>query len=121
MENLETVISLMLGLTSLVSGLFLWYRSAVTKQYAAERDFQHLKRNYEQNSEVLAELAENIDRLCDSRTALLAQVLQCQQSLDRTKESLIELKTYVLATSNRLEVLAGQIGGDRSAGWYKRE
>lgn len=121
MESLETVISLVLGITSLVSGIFLWHRSSVTKNYAAERDFQHLKRNYEQNSEVLGEVAENVERLCESRNAIQHQLNQTQLSVDRTKESLIEMKAHILAISNRLEGLAAQIGGDRSSGWPKRE
>ena len=45
-KDAATLISLLLGLTSLTTGIILWIRSASIKRYAAERDFQHLQNNY---------------------------------------------------------------------------
>lgn len=53
-----------LGLLTSLAGFLVWYGSSVRKSYAAERDFAHLRRNYEQLAEnqkhMLIEL-QNID------------------------------------------------------------
>ncbi|MEM6837690.1 MAG: hypothetical protein AAF609_12640 [Cyanobacteria bacterium P01_C01_bin.120] len=36
-----------LSLLTGLAGAFAWHTAKTRKQYAAERDFQHLKRNYE--------------------------------------------------------------------------
>ncbi|MEM9815546.1 MAG: hypothetical protein AAF827_03900 [Cyanobacteria bacterium P01_D01_bin.6] len=47
METLS-LISLIVGLVTSIGGGFTWWRAMVRKQYAAERDFGHLKNNYKQ-------------------------------------------------------------------------
>ena len=45
-----TVLGILVSGTSLITGLVgyqAWQRSKTRKEYAAERDFSHLKRNYE--------------------------------------------------------------------------
>lgn len=50
-----------MGLFSFTGGLILWYRGSVEKRYAAERDFKHLQRNYEQLCSGLVDLDEKVD------------------------------------------------------------
>ncbi|NJL42040.1 MAG: hypothetical protein HC833_21820 [Leptolyngbyaceae cyanobacterium RM1_406_9] len=69
------------------------------KAYAAERDFQHIKRNYEQALEAMKEL---------------------QHDVDENTRTLIEVKALVLAISNRFEGLAARIDGN-TGGWGRRE
>lgn len=39
----------------------MWYSGAIQKRYAAQRDYEHLKKNYEQ-------LSANLDRLVRDQT-----------------------------------------------------
>lgn len=53
-----------LGLLTSLAGFLTWYGSSVKKAYAAERDFNHLRRNYEQlaeNQQHMLKMLENID------------------------------------------------------------
>lgn len=51
-----------LGILTSFAGFLAWYTSGVKKSYAAERDFNHLRRNYEQ----LAQNQQAILSLLDS-------------------------------------------------------
>lgn len=64
-ERIVTLISLAMGLASFLGGLILWYRGSVEKRYAAERDFRHLQRNYEQLSGHLLALIKEEDSRYD--------------------------------------------------------
>jgi len=57
--SISTIFGILVALTSLIAGVggaIAWYGASVRKQYAAERDFNHLKRQYES-------LAMNIEQL----------------------------------------------------------
>jgi chromosome segregation ATPase len=71
---------------------------AKVKNYAAERDFAHIKRNYEQALEAMKDL---------------------QHDIDENTRTLIEVKALVLAISNRMEGLAARIDGN-TGGWGRR-
>lgn len=51
--SLETVAAL-IGIITFVGGLIAWYRGAVQKEYASQRDWEHVKNNQKQ-------LATNLD------------------------------------------------------------
>lgn len=68
-------IPLIMGLISFAGGVATWYGAAVKKSYASERDFNHLKRNYESLSANISALVE----LTDDR-------------FDRLDEKLLEMK-----------------------------
>lgn len=121
MENAITIISLLTGLTSLIGGVILWYKSAITKQYAAERDFKHLQRNLEQISGVLTDVCETVDRLEDGRNRLQEQVVQISLLQQSTKDAFIEQKAFIAGISNRIEWIAALLQGERSGGWQRRE
>lgn len=59
-------LSLLLGAATTLSGIIFWYRNAVRKTYAAERDFNHLKRNQEQILNNLEYLLKEQDRRFDT-------------------------------------------------------
>ncbi len=59
------ILALVVSLVTFVGGCLAWYSAAVVKQYAAQRDFQHLTRSYEQLSGAIASLHSDIDRSQD--------------------------------------------------------
>ena len=66
LDILAVVIGIVVSIASLftgVMGAIAWYGAKTRKQYAAERDFGHLKRNYEQ----LAQNVEELWRLMDNQ------------------------------------------------------
>lgn len=74
-----------------------WYSSVVRKQYAAQRDFDHLKRNYEQLSLGQAEIMKEFDK--------------------RTDEIALDLRDL----KNIANGIMLKISTDASIGWGKRE
>lgn len=92
------VIATLLGILSIVAGGVSWYRSSVQKNYAAERDFAHIRRNYEQAQQALNSL---------------------QEDNDRVREILIEMKSLMLAMSNRMEGIAARLDSS-TGGWSRR-
>ena len=65
MDNAATAIALIISISSFFGGLIMWYRGSVEKRYAAERDFNHLKRNYEQLTAHLTTLMQEEDNRFD--------------------------------------------------------
>lgn len=64
LQHIAILFGVLVSACSLITGIvgaIAWYSSKVKKEYAAERDFKHLKRNYEQ----LAVNVENLWRLMD--------------------------------------------------------
>ena len=74
-----------MGLISFVGGFATWSAAAVKKQYAAERDFGHLKKSYD----TLAVNITHLDRLLDQR-------------LDELQRENLELKTLLQGVLIRL-------------------
>ena len=59
LQHIAIIFGALVSLCSLITGVvgaFAWYSSKVKKEYAAERDFKHLKNDYKQ-------LAVNIEQL----------------------------------------------------------
>ena len=67
LNNLITLLTFLgggiAGITGTLLGLARWYASSEKKKYAAERDFQHLKRAQEQLSEGLKLISEEVEIL----------------------------------------------------------
>ena len=72
--NFSFDLSLVMGLGSFLSGILFWYKGSIEKRYAAQRDFGHLKRNYEQLSEGVGQLGEEMDRRLDSIDKRLQEI-----------------------------------------------
>lgn len=73
METLS-LISLIVGLLTSIGGGFTWWRAMVRKQYAAERDFGHLKRNYQQLVKSLDSMYKDGDKRFDRLDLELVEV-----------------------------------------------
>lgn len=82
MDSLDEILEMGLVIISLftgVSGAFVWYRSSIIKGYAAQRDFEHLKRNYQQ----LAASTDNLYRFADdTKDELLRELALIRSKLD---------------------------------------
>ena len=61
------------------------YSNSQQKRYAAERDFQHLKRNQEQIVSNIAHIAEEFDHRFD----------EIDKRLNHIDHALLEIKTYL--------------------------
>lgn len=72
--DLISILSITLGLFSFLGGALLWYKGSVEKRYAAQRDFNHLKNNYQQMSEALAAIAKDMDTRFDSTDDQLKEI-----------------------------------------------
>lgn len=86
MDNIERFLALGLGLMGLLSGVagFLaWQASKVRKQYAAERDFGHLKNSYDQLSKNVEQLWRQNDARFDSVDRQLDKI-EARVNPDRT-------------------------------------
>ncbi len=91
------LILMFVSLASFLSGLIMWYGGKVQKSYAAQRDFEHLKRNYSQLAENQAAIMREFDKRCD----------QIDMALLETKGMINGLQTQVLA--------------EHSQGWRRRD
>lgn len=88
--DINTVIAVagfFLGIGSSLIGLITWYSNSEKKRYAAERDFNHLKRNYEQLTLNLKMVAEEIDDFHNKVMQELVEIkaLAYRQLTDRNK------------------------------------
>ncbi|NEP19609.1 MAG: hypothetical protein F6J97_22415 [Leptolyngbya sp. SIO4C1] len=92
MSETLSLISLLVGLVTSVGGGIAWWRAIVRKQYAAERDFGHLKRNYQQ-------LAQNVN----------AMYKESDQRFDRLDLELVELKGLLAALLARMGASESEI------------
>lgn len=63
--SLETLISLM-SIATFLGGAIAWYSAKIQKGYAAKRDFEHLKRNFEQLSSAQGLIMKELDTRFDS-------------------------------------------------------
>lgn len=61
-------ISLVLGLSTFTAGCIAYWRGSVEKAFAAQRDFQHLKRNQEQIVMALQDIAKEQDEKLNDLT-----------------------------------------------------
>lgn len=68
------------GLCSALGGFAAWYGASVKKQYASERDFKHLLRNYENLSGNVAALSDLIDDRLD-RISLTTIEIKARQDI----------------------------------------
>lgn len=83
--NVSTLISLsgfLLAATTTLAGAILWYVNTEKKKYAAERDFQHLKRNQEQISQGLGDIVQELERHFD----------KVDRRFDQIERDILEIK-----------------------------
>lgn len=66
--GLIPIFAFSLGLLTSLATFYLWLSNSVRKRYAAERDFEHIKRNQEAVTQLLGQLDDDIK---DLRTELI--------------------------------------------------
>ncbi|KAM3102105.1 hypothetical protein ACKFKH_32440 [Phormidesmis sp. 146-20] len=71
-SSLISIATFLAGAGSAVWGMVQWYAGAEKKKYAAERDFQHLRRNQEQMKLAIEHITKEIDLLSDDMKTLTA-------------------------------------------------
>lgn len=90
LQHIAILFGVLVSACSLITGIvgaIAWYSSKVKKEYAAERDFKHLKRNYEQlviNIEQLWRLMDNQfkeqeERLSDQHNQILRELAELKR------------------------------------------
>ena len=84
-EQLIAVLGALLGLMGSIATGFTWYRSAVRKEYAAQRDFNHLKNNYESLSLTVSNIIKEQDDRFDRIDISMART---ESKLDATLQAL---------------------------------
>lgn len=88
--TLSTLVSLTLGLLGFLSGLILWYRGAIEKRYAAERDFGHLKRNQEQMAQALGIIDDELADLIKVVRDVAEQGQEYSRKLEQIDRTIIQ-------------------------------
>jgi hypothetical protein len=73
--------ALAIGVITSVGGGIAWYSAYIRKQYGAERDFQHLRRNYESLAAAINQLSDDLDQRCDKVDSQLLQQTAMLQNL----------------------------------------
>jgi hypothetical protein len=63
MDDWIGLTGLVLGLVSFFGGGLMWYRGSVVKSYAANRAFEHLRRNQEQMGQAIAGIDKAVEEL----------------------------------------------------------
>lgn len=58
-------IGLLLAIASSAAAVLGWYRSVTRNQYAREREYSHITRNLEQQTQAALELLKELDHLGD--------------------------------------------------------
>ncbi|WP_204150826.1 hypothetical protein [Leptolyngbya sp. CCY15150] len=79
--------SILMGLVATISGAIAWYRSTVRKQYASERDFNHIRSS-------IAQLAQGIadqDKFTEEHLSRLSN------RIDTMNSTMTEIKVYLMA------------------------
>ena len=65
LNDFVAIAGFLLGIITAFGGWLAWYASSVKKAYAAERDFNHLKRNYEQLVQNQTEMLRILEELVE--------------------------------------------------------
>lgn len=91
MFHLETIAAL-IGIITFIGGVIAWYRVAIQKEYARQRDWEHIKNNQKQ-------LVENINFIFKEIDQNFERVFQEQDSrFDKVDIQLIEIKSMFYAS-----------------------
>lgn len=67
-------ISLIMGLLSFSGGVIFWFSGQIKRRYGLERDFNHLKRNYEALTGNVATLDKMLDERLDRFELMLVKI-----------------------------------------------
>lgn len=67
-------ITLFISISVFIAGIVSYYGAVVKKQYASERDFNHLKNNYQALAENVATLSDMLDSRLDQISLTIMKV-----------------------------------------------
>ena len=84
-EQAIAILGALLGLVGSIATGVTWYRSAIRKEYAAQRDFNHLKNNYESLSLVVSNIIKEQDERFDK---IDLSLVRTESKLDATLQAL---------------------------------
>ena len=84
-EQAIAILGALLGLMGSIATGVTWYRSAIRKEYAAQRDFNHLKNNYESLSLVVSNIIKEHDERFDK---IDLSLVRTESKLDATLQAL---------------------------------
>lgn len=91
MFGIETAAAL-IGVITFVGGLIAWYKGAVQKEYASQRDWEHVKVNQKQLVEnlnfIFKEIDQRFDKIIDDQ----------DKRFDKVDSQLIEIKSMFYAS-----------------------
>lgn len=91
MLSLETAAAL-IGIFTFAGGLIAWYRGAVQKEYASQRDWEHVKNNQKQLTNnldfIFKEIDQKLDKIIDEH----------DKRFDKIDVNQIELKSMFYAS-----------------------
>lgn len=104
-----SLIPLLLGVASFIAGAIAWYRGAVEKRYAAERDFQHLRRNYEQLAISVKELDDCLKETHQTLSSYKEQFQRLVYESVETNRALVKIEALILNTSSRMDAVASKL------------
>lgn len=93
------LLALVLAIAGSIGAAIGWYRSTVVQNRDKERDMRHLVRNYEQLSQALNQIMDE---------------------LEQTNRIMLEQKMMILAIQQRQEGIAARLDSTTS-GWNRRE
>ncbi len=106
LEILATAISVL----TFGGGSLAWYSAYVQKRYAAQRDFEHLRRNYEQISQLLKVMNEELEESFEAVGDRFNTLGDRFNAIDRNTDSI----------QQKLNVLMIKILPEHSTGWMKQ-
>lgn len=109
MSEATSLIGLAMGIISFLGGLILWYRGSVEKSYAAQRDFGHLKNNYQSLATAIDQLSEQVDTI--QREVATSKDLgrDLNREVSELNRAFVETRALILNISTRIEGLSSKI------------
>lgn len=109
-----------LGLLGSIFGGIAWYNGAIEKRFAAQRSFEHLRKNQEQMGQALALIDTQLDEISNDIKQLLKTGTETEHQLDLLKMQATEAKGLVTATFQQIQILASKMDGN-TGGWARSE
>lgn len=85
MTGLEYAASI-IGILTFIGGIVAWYRSTIEKQYASQRDWNHLKNNQQQLIQNLDFFLKEQDRRFDHLDQQITEIKGMIYSLLRRRD-----------------------------------
>ena len=109
-----------LGLAGSIFGGIAWYNGAIEKRFAAQRSFEHLRKNQEQMGQSLILLDTQLDEISHDLKAMVKSNNEIEHELDLIKIQATEAKGVIMATFQQMQILSSKVDGN-TGGWSRNE